>query len=97
VEQDPSSKWNVKEINEVATRPVVRQALDSTENLDWQQSRDSCTKPRETCQCLDVRVTQTGVHARETVEDLRRTAHNPATTGLQSEWGDFRRLPGSTL
>ena len=42
----PSSTWNVAEINEVTTGAVVRQALDSIENLDWQQCRDSTDQER---------------------------------------------------
>jgi hypothetical protein len=42
----PSSKWNIAEINEITTGAVVRQALDSIGNWDWQQSRDSTDRER---------------------------------------------------
>lgn len=42
----PSSKWNIAEINEVTIGAVVRQALDSIEDRDWQQSRDSTDQER---------------------------------------------------
>ncbi len=42
----PSSKWNIAEINEVTTGAVVRQALDSIEDWDWQQSLDSTDQER---------------------------------------------------
>ena len=42
----PSSKWNIAEINEVTTGAIVRQALDSIENQDWQQSWDSTDQQR---------------------------------------------------
>ena len=44
----PSSKWNIAEINEVTTGAVVRQALDSIENRDWQHTRDSTDQERVT-------------------------------------------------
>jgi len=42
----PSSKWNVAEINEVTTGAVVRQALDTITDLDWQQSWDRTDQER---------------------------------------------------
>jgi hypothetical protein len=44
----PSRKWNIAEINEVTTGDVVRQALDSIEDLDWQHSWDSTDRERVT-------------------------------------------------
>jgi hypothetical protein len=42
----PSSKWNIAEINEVTTGAVVRQALDSIDDQDWQHSGDSTDQER---------------------------------------------------
>ncbi len=42
----PSSKWNIAEINEVTIGAVVRQALDSIEDQDWQHSGDSTDQER---------------------------------------------------
>jgi hypothetical protein len=44
----PSRKWNIAEINEVTTGVVVRQALDSMEDPDWQHSWDSTDRERVT-------------------------------------------------
>ena len=42
----PSSKWNLAEINEVTTGAIVRQALDSIEDPDWQHCWDSTDQER---------------------------------------------------
>lgn len=44
----PSSTWNIAEINEITTGAVMRQALDSIEDQDWQHSRDSTGQKRVT-------------------------------------------------